>query len=71
MQPRIRKTDRANMRFDPDFLAQVRRKAERDGRSLTWIAEVAFRLYLEDRLPLPGHEEGPAPEAGEGPGPQF
>ena len=39
-------------------------RAEREGRTLTWVVRYALRLYARGELPMPEHEQSPPPEVG-------
>jgi hypothetical protein len=66
---RIGKTPDRHFRIPDEEYDPAQDRAEREGRTLTWIVRHAFRLYVRGELPMPGDGKGPAPEVGEGAGP--
>lgn len=61
------KTPDRHYRAGDELYFPAKARAEREGRSLSWVIRHALRLYLDGKLPL--DSEGPAPEVGEGAGP--
>ena len=56
--PRRRgKTPDRHFRAEDELYGPAKAKAEDEGRSLSWVIRHALRMYLEDRLPLPGKPE--------------
>lgn len=59
-----------NFRIPGDEYDPAAAKADREGRTLTWIVRHALRLYVRGQLPMPSDDESPSPaeqETGSGP----
>ena len=68
---RAGKTPDRHFRADDELYEPAVSKAQREGRSLSWVIRHALRLYLRDELPLPGpgesgDSESPPPSRGAG-----
>jgi hypothetical protein len=52
-----------HFRADDELYVPAKAKAEREGRSLSWVIRQGLKLYLRDELPLadPGDGENPPP----------
>lgn len=51
------RTPDRHFRAEDDLYLPAAAKAEREGRTVSWVIRHALTLYLRNELPLPGDQE--------------